>query len=667
MSVVSMKKMSLVAHKSDRSRLLRIFTKAGCVELSETALLDCTEYPTDRKKRDMLESKRLKVTFALNFLKESLKEYDRIDKKNAPKADFKKENRLVPMEEYESSAREEVETFSKIAEMDKINSQLVDIKSEKARINALIEQIYPYKNLDVAFSALKDTKTTSVFVGIMPENRIAELQEKLPEKTEIHLFDGNGTKCVVVFCHNDDKKTVSDLLGNAEFSRCPFEFDVTAADKIEELNARLVRLNEERDEKIKDAVTYLPQIGNLKVLYDYYTIEIAKFDAVQKSPHTKSAFVMEGWVPADKVDDLQKQVEETCRRTEISFRDPFEDETPPTATKNDKFTTAFSGITAMYGVPSYRERDPNLFVALFYFLIFGIMIGDAGYGLIMTIACAAFLLWKKPVKGSGNMILMFAFCGVSTFIWGVLFGGWFAIDIPKNSFLAKITWFAPLEEPLKMFMLALAVGVIQIATGFALSGVAKIKMGGVKNIVKGILSDFGWVVIFIGVFLLGPKIMFFMGAVDYEFEWFAPMGKAGLYTAIAGVAMIFIGGAWGKKNPIKMVGGSFGSLYGAINVVSDLLSYSRLFGLGLTTGVIGYVMNQLATIVSNMLGGGAAWIIGVVILLIGHVFNLGINLLGAYVHDARLQHIEFFGRFYEGLGRAFRPLGNDTKYTYLDN
>ncbi|MBR1746698.1 MAG: V-type ATP synthase subunit I [Clostridia bacterium] len=662
-----MKKMSLVAHKGDRSRLMRIFTKAGCVELSETPLLDCTEYPTDREKRDAIESKRLKVTFAINFLKECLKEYDRIDKKGAPKGDFKKENRLVPLEEYESAAREEIETFSKIAELEKINASLIDIKSERARINALLEQLAPYRALDVPFSALKDTACTSVFVGVIPDNRAEELQNNLPEKSLMTLFDGNGVKCIVVVCHNDEKKLTVDALTNAEFSRCPFDFDVTAEEKAKECEARLQELDKSRENAIKDAMTYLPHLSNLKVLYDYYTIEIEKFDAVQKSPHTKSAFVMDGWVPADKAEDLKNKVETECRRTEISFRDPFDDETPPTAVKNDKFTTAFSGITAMYGVPSYRERDPNLFVALFYFLIFGIMIGDAGYGLVMTIACTAFLLIKKPVKGSGNMILMFAFCGISTFIWGVLFGGWFAIKIPEGSFLNKITWFEPLEEPLKMFMLALAVGVVQIATGFALSGLAKIKMGGVKNIVKGILSDFGWVVIFIGVFLLGPKIMFFMGAVEDNLPWFEPMGQAGLYTAIAGVAMIFIGGAWGKKNPIKMVGGSLGSLYGAINVVSDLLSYSRLFGLGLTTGVIGYVMNQLATIVSNMLGGGVAWVIGVVILLVGHVFNLGINLLGAYVHDARLQHIEFFGRFYEGLGRTFRPLGNDTKYTYLDN
>jgi V/A-type H+-transporting ATPase subunit I len=131
--------------------------------------------------------------------------------------------------------------------------------------------------------------------------------------------------------------------------------------------------------------------------------------------------------------------------------------------------------------------------------------------------------------------------------------------------------------------------------------------------------------------------------------------------------MIFVGGAWGKKNPLKMFGGAMGSIYGCINVVGDLLSYSRLFGLGLTTCVIGYVMDMLASLVANSLGGGAAWIIGAVILLGGHMFNLAINLLGTYVHDARLQFIEFFGKFYEGGGHAFMPIGSEMKYTYLDN
>ena len=129
---------------------------------------------------------------------------------------------------------------------------------------------------------------------------------------------------------------------------------------------------------------------------------------------------------------------------------------------------------------------------------------------------------------------------------------------------------------------------------------------------------------------------------------------------------LVIGGAIGKKNPIKMVGGALGSVYGAINVVSDLLSYSRLFGLGLTSGVIGLVMNELGMIMVDMMGP-IGWVPAVIVFVGGHVFNLAINLLGAYVHDSRLQYIEFFGRFYDGSGRAFKPLGVDVKYTYLDN
>ena len=152
-------------------------------------------------------------------------------------------------------------------------------------------------------------------------------------------------------------------------------------------------------------------------------------------------------------------------------------------------------------------------------------------------------------------------------------------------------------------------------------------------------------------------------------EWIGVTGDVGMYVAIAGFAMIILGGAAGKKNPLKMVTGALGNVYGSINVVSDLLSYSRLFGLGLTTGVIGYVVNMLADLIVNTFFGGGwyGWIVAVPVLIIGHAFNLSINLLGAYVHDSRLQYIEFFGRFYEGKGHAFNPLGGKTQYTYLNN
>lgn len=668
MAIVSMKRMSLVAHKGDRSRLLKIFMKAGCVELGETALIESTDYPDNTEKRETMESKRLKVSFALTFLREMLKEMGRIDKDNTPKANFKKENRLVPMDEFDATARDEVEIFSKIAAMEKINSRLVDIKSERARLNAVTEQLRVYLPLEIPFSEIKDTESCKFLVGTVPVNKLSVLEGNLPEQAELTAYTGDKLVCVSVLAH----KTVADAalatLAMADFISCSYDYEVTAAEKIAMTEARLNELENERKACVLDAVNFLPMLQTLKILFDYYTLELAKNDIVLHSPHTQKAFVMEGWVPAESVEGLEKEVKENCKRTEIFFRDPYDTENPPTMTKNNKAVSAFEGITDMFGAPNYREKDPNLFVALFYFMFFGIMISDAGYGLLMAIACFAMVKIMKPVKNSGRMLMMFGFCGISTVIWGTLFGGWFGITIPAGSFLDKLTWFNPLDDPLKMFMLALGMGVLQIGTGFALKGIALCRSG---HPVYAIFNQFSWDVIFIGLLLLSPKLMLFLGAITTSSEpaWFSVCSTVGMYVALAGFVMLLIGGGIGKKNPIKMVTGAFGNAYGAINVVSDLLSYSRLFGLGLTTGVIGYVINMLANIIVNTFFGGlwVGWIIAVPVLLIGHTFNIAINLLGAYVHNSRLQYIEFFGRFYEGNGRAFKPLGSSTRYTYLDN
>lgn len=662
MSIVKMQKMSLVAHASERTRLLRIFIKSGCVELikSEEGV---TVTPADRERRERNEARKYRAAFCMSFLKEMSKEILLIDKKLAPKINLKKENRLITLEEYEEVCNNTEELMDKIDEMENINNRITDLRSEKTRLTAFNEQLAPYKGLGIDMSTIKDTESACVFCGVIPSENKDKFVVQIEGKGIYEISEGEKVTAVAVICHKNDKEEVNKVLSENEFVKSSFDFDGTASDKTEENTARINKIDETVKELILSTVDYVRYIPTVKIVYDYCALELAKLDITENSARTKKAIAFEGWVPAEKTEGLKKEIEEKCKRVEIAFRDPLEEEIPPTATKNSKVVGAFAGITEMFGSPNYRERDPNLFVALFYFLIFGIMIGDAGYGLIMAIACFLFVKLKKPVKNSGRMMIVFAFCGISTFIWGTLFGGWFAIDIPEDSFLGKLTWFNPLDEPLKMFMLSLGVGVLQIGTGFALSGIAKIKSG---NAMKGILSDFGWVVIFLGLLMLSPNVMVYLNAIEGGQEWFGVAGTAGTYIALIGGAMVIIGGAWGKKNPVKMVGGALGSVYGAINIVSDLLSYSRLFGLGLTTGVIGLVMNELGMIIVDMIGP-AGWIIAVVIFVGGHVFNLAINLLGAYVHDSRLQYIEFFGRFYEGSGHAFRPIGSEMKYTYLDN
>lgn len=668
-----MRKMSLVAHSGDRGKLLKIFVKSGVVEISRTDLAENTAYVDERALREELEGKLSKLDFAITFFRETQKLYQKFgyDRENKLKLNFKKENRLVPLDEYYDCVAEESEIFAVIAEVAKINTRLTDIKAERARNLSLAEQIEVYKDLEIPFAASVGTAHSAVYIGTVPPDRTEQLGSALTDIAEYKFYEGFKAVPVVVIAHREQDKDVTSALTQADFARAPFDYEESCADRLEALRAEREAMDKETEALVKRGMEYSSRLSQIKVLYDYYTVEIAKCVAMENCPRTQKTFVMDCWIPADKEEAIQKEIEEKCGLTAVFFRDPLDTENPPTLLKEDKFTNAFAGITEMYGTPGYRERDPNIFVAIYYFLFFGIMISDAGYGLLMAIACFLYLLIFKPVKNSGRMMAMFGLCGLSTVVWGALFGGWFSIELTEGSFLDKITWFAPLDDPLKMFALSIGMGLLQIGTSFAIKGIDECKTHEPVRMVKGILENYGWVVIIIGLFVLCPNLLVSLGVItpDPVPAVFDTLFSIGGYIAIGGFVAIMVGGAIGNKNPLKMAMGAFKNVYGAINVVSDTLSYSRLFGLGLTTGVIGYVVNMLADIIVNNFFGGspAGWIVAVPVLIIGHVFNLGINLLGAYVHDARLQHIEFFGRFFEGQGRAFNPIGSKTKYTYLDN
>lgn len=667
MAIVSMQKMSLVAHNSEKSKLLKIFMSKGCVELTEGKDICPNSFVDERKNKKSIESKLLRISFGLSFLRDIARDYAIINKDSKIKVSLKRENRLVSLDEYEEAAKDEMELFSKIGELETINGKLVDIKSSRARIIALIEQLEVYEPLELPFSEIKDTKYTFMLAGTIPNNKVSYFEENTSDYIT-KSYVGEKYACVLIIGHKDKKTDAVNVLTSCEFVRASFNYDCTAKSKLHQLQKQLNDLENQRVDNVFEAIEYAGLVTEFKVAYDYYNLEKAKIEVTEGCKSTQKAFVMEGWVPTERVEEVKEEVGKKCKRVEIFFRDPIDDEIPPTLTRNSKLVSPFEGITDMFGRPSYGSKDPNLFVAMFYFMFFGIMMSDAGYGLLIALVCFGVTAVTKPVKDSGRMLIMFGMCGISTIIWGAIFGGWFGITLPANSILNKIAWFNPLDEPLKMFMLALGLGVLQIGTGFALKGVADIRAG---NIWAGILNNFSWVVIFIGLVLISPVLMVFLGAitVDITPNWFNVCASIGKYVAIVGAVMLLIGGAVGKKNPLKMVGGALGNAYGAVNIVSDLLSYSRLFGLGLTTGVIGYVINMLANIIVDTFFGGlwVGWIVAVPVLIIGHLFNLGINLLGAYVHNSRLQYIEFFGRFYEGNGRAFMPLGTKTKYTYLDN
>lgn len=670
MSVVSMQKTVLIAPKSDKKKIFAALADLGTVEVISSADYKNTQkFSEDEVDRERC-IKRLEHAFeSMTVLKRNFKKAFKEDK---TVFDFSVLNEQLPYADLEGVLAKEEKIWAEITRLEEISKRIAEIDNERDAVRQQVAELKPYVWMDTPFEKLTDTKFVAVRYGLLPAENLDKLKDTLPETVEIYagngaVSDGNESASekpkeypVVAVFLKAHAEEGDNLLLSVGFARAHFNKVGTAKMLIQDAERTINAGLEERKNLLKEGSLFAARLRDWKLLYDACTVEKDKTVCTERMVATKKTFVLEGWCPTDCMERTEARLKEVSESLYVEFREPEEEENPPALLVNSPVVKPFGdNITAMFGAPKYREGDPNPFVAFFFFLFFGFMLGDAGYGILLVLAGAAFLLWKKPVR-KGSMIAMFFLCGFSTIFWGTIFGSWFAISEETmmgngfGRFLMSMKLIDPLSgsETLIMFGLALALGAVQLAVGYTLSGLGKMK----KTPLDGILNDFSWVMIFLGIGLY----------VLYALVKAKGLDIAGLVIALVGLVMLLAGGALGKKKPLSMIVGSFKNLYGGINVFSDVLSYARLFGLGLTTGVIGLVVNEIGMIFVDMSGGNpAAYIPAVIIWIGGHAFNFAINLLGVYVHNSRLQFVEFFGKFYAGEGKFFTPLGAGTKYVLL--
>ena len=404
----------------------------------------------------------------------------------------------------------------------------------------------------------------------------------------------------------------------------------------------------EDEEILKKLVAYREHI---EFLYDSLMMRRDRARVVGDMISTEMVFYFDGWMPAKAQPEVEALLKEYEFYYNIEEPDP-DDESVPVLLQNNSIVTPFEAVTGMYSLPGRHDIDPTAILAPFYFLFFGLMLSDAAYGLILTTLCAIILKKYKLEGTTHRMIKMFMFCGLSTFMWGALFGGWFgnfftvaAKTFFGKEFVIKPLWFDPLSEPMRLLVVSLILGAVHLFVGMGVQAYMDIKDGRLLDA----LFDIGlWYLLLIGIvlFAFGGKLG--EGAVG--------IGKI---MAIVGAVGILLTGGRKKKGIFGKLTGGLGSLYGITSYLSDVLSYSRLLALGLATGVVAQVFNTLGSLAG---GGIAGSILLIVVFAFGTVFNIAINALGAFVHSCRLQYVEFFGKFYTGGGRPFAPFERKTKY-----
>ncbi|MDY3928971.1 MAG: V-type ATP synthase subunit I [Clostridia bacterium] len=525
------------------------------------------------------------------------------------------------------------------------------------KINLKQSQITPLMSLDVPMNC-KGTNTTMVKLGTLEHEWSSEqitvaLNEAQIESYYFEIINTTKQQTYVWFVYPKDiKEKFEQFLRNIGFTEPGFSLSHRTCSekykKLEEDKQKIIQENEKFAETIKG---YLQYRKDIELFYDHLVMRKEKYEALSHLGITENTFVITGFIPKCNYEALKKSLTERFD-VEVTFEEPDKDEAP-VVFSNNAFAAPVEGITSDYSMPSANDIDPNPIMSFFYYLFFGMMFSDAGYGLLMMIVCGILGYTNVIEKKKRRAYKMFFLCGVSTTFWGIMYGSFFGDMINtisstffNSSFQLKPLLLNPTDKPLELMIISVSFGMIHIITGMCIKFYMLWKQGEKTDAI----CDVGfWITALLGIsaFAAGMGLNI------------SVLGNIGKIVMIAGFAGLLLTGGRKNKNIFsKLIGGVL-SLYDITSYVGDVLSYSRLMALGLATGVIASVINILGSLGGNSVTG---IILYIVISVVGHAMNFAINCLGAYVHTNRLQYVEFFQKFYEGGGRKFKPFAMNTKY-----
>jgi len=663
MAVVEMKRIHVYALKSNRKKILEMLQRRGAVEVDppETAgeLFSKTDTASARQ------------TFEKNvqLIQNAVAVLDSYAPPVKGMLSMLEGRRAITQRQYEQTAEAAPEAVKKAGRIAALGKKVTDEEAEILRLEAQISALEPWLGLDISMRT-RGTGSTAVFIGSFPEEVAeAELKDRLarslPDVSSIEAEVVSAQPqqtCVFVVCHSKYTVEVEGALRGMGFTYPAAPSKAAPAERVEELKRRIQSAREEIGKAEDEIRSFAADRESLLFTADYFTMRRDKYEVLGdlwQSPHV---FYLTGYVPAKAAPRLQKQLEEDYHAF-VELETPGEDEEIPVRLENGFFASAVEGVISGYSLPGKWEVDPSKVMCIFYYVLFGMMLSDAAYGFLISLCCGIVLLKFKNIEdGLRKTMRMFFFCGISTMFWGVMFGSYFGDAIPviaRTFFNTEITvpplWFEPLKEPMRLMLFSFLLGIVHLFAGLAMQVYQLCRRGKYADA----LYDSGFWYMLVGgliIALVGSDMFQDMMSLDIAMPPVV-MTIALVFAAVGAVGIVATSGRE-SKGAKRFLKGLYG-LYGVSSWLSDILSYSRLLALGLATGVIAQVFNMLGT----MAGGGVVGaILFILVFIIGHVLNLLINLLGAYVHTNRLQYVEFFGKFYEGGGKAFEPFAAKTKY-----
>ena len=657
MAIVKMSKFDLVVFAEQRAKVLKKLQKFKEVnfvdielhdengELSKDAVEGVTKY-VNNEELTHIDERLYQLSNAISLIK-------KYDERKTRLRDVIHGNENYTFDELAKKALSY--DWKKVSsELNKIGTQYSQIKSEISKKYMRYDEIDLWERLDVNPKELKNLKKVNTFLGTVPIklkgsfiDGISELDKTYYE--ELKIVKDEVYYLVISSIDESEKEKLAEVFRNSSFTVENLDIDAVPQDYKNGLQKEISELKKEKRRLKAQIKTYSEDLTDLQAVYEYMQNKKLRIVESEKLAQTENTILIKGWIPTEKVSEFEKVIkDEAGDNYYLTFTDADRDDaTVPIKLKNGKVASTFENLTGMYAYPRYNEIDPTPLFTPFYILFFGMMGADVGYGLVLLLA-TMFVL--KVVNLSSQMrksIKFFFYLSFSVIFWGLLYGSYFGATIPGMWRLVD-----PASQYNDLLIGSILFGVVHIFVGLAIKAYMLIRDGKSLEAVYDVL--FWYMALIGGMLFLIFKLM----------NLSAVVANVSMWVMIAGMAGIVLTGGREAKGVGAKLGGGLYSLYGISSYVGDFVSYSRLMALGLSGGFIASAINMIAGMIS---GSWVGMIFIPVILIAGHLFNMFLSFLGAYVHTSRLMYVEYFGKFYEGGGKPFKDFRTENKYINLDD
>ena len=633
MAIVKMKKFKLFALEKDRKSLLKELQKFSYVHFVKTKE-DDESLKEIELNQDMtiIKEKNQKVKWMLNYFS---KLFPKETKKEIDESSIKET--LFVLVEQQASKYDFSNDYENLAN---ISGEMDSNKEEIANLEIYRKELSKWLNIKESLGNLKAFKTAKFFLGTVAKKNFEPLKDKLRnfEHTYIEeISDESSQINIMLLTSNTEEKELKNELKTYSFTETNFDFDTSFTEEYEKTKSReeeLKKANEKLKEKVEKLLKLIPK---LLIQKEYLDNALMRETVVSNFKATDTVNVIEGYIPLDMEEEFKKIVNKNSNKSnylEITEVDK-DDEEVPILLKNSGITGLFASITQMYALPRYNEIDPTAILSIFYWIFFGMMVADFAYGLILFILSGLALMIGKFDENKRKFLKFFFALSFSTMIWGLLYGSAFGdlIKLPTQVLDSS-------KDFMSIFILSIIFGAIHLVIALGIKAYILIKNGHFMDVIYDV---FLWYLTLTSLIILLLAGRF--GLSEFTKNIF-------IACAVIGMLGIVVFGARDAKTLVGRIGGGLYSLYGITSYIGDFVSYLRLMALGLAGGFIASAINIIVKMLVSK--GILGIILGIVVFTLGQSFNIFLSFLSSYVHTSRLTYVEFFSKFYEGGGKAFK-------------